>query len=1143
MTPVSGRLAKGPGIGDLEDLPAFSDPLHGGNMKLATQLGSLFPAVTKCKGDVYFRQNRVLLVDAIDGRTVEAQVRGSGGRDYDVTIDARDAKQGVLSAECTCPHFADGFVCKHLWATILEIDSDPDFDFLLGGDFAAKQSSAASHGGSSGTATATVTEVDRIFQRALGQSGPSAPPADGWKGRMSRVLSVNARHAKPPHDPPERSPNKIHFVLNVAECLAAKGLVIRPMSVSKRAKDGQLIASPYRMKQWEMAHLGHKPTSRALQLLLDNDVSEQNKAHRHTRYYSYGSAPDHVKLSTLCYPAVLPLLCETGRFVWRLHTDQPIADAVPIRWDDGAAYRLLLHGVDVPEESCWRIEPRLFRDGEDPIDFRKAAALCLPEVVLFEEGRMCRANLQDQWGWIDVALRSSEALTVPYDDQQEFVAYLYSMPRLPERDLPPELDLPVELGHPEPKLRLQAKEHDANTLLAHVSFRYGDVERGLLDPGECIVADEGVFRRDFQKEREWIEPLTDLGFRLGHVQYDDGAPFALGRYRFMDAVEKLMDRGWNVEAENGVIKRPGGYSFSVQTGVDWFDLESEFDFDGASARLPDLLAAARNGEKFVQLDDGTQGLLPKEWLEKFEKLAGLGEIQEEGQVRFQASQAMLLDALLSAQENVQLDRGFRQFREKLAKFNGIAPLQEPKTFKGELRPYQREGLGWLTFLQDFNFGGCLADDMGLGKTIQTLALLEKRRKRRLKQGERRHPSLIVVPKSLVFNWLDEASRFTPKLKGLNYTGLGRKEFLDRFDEYDFIVTTYGTLRRDIVALKDRQFDYVILDEAQAIKNAQSQSAKACRLLPAQHRLAMTGTPIENHLGELWSLFEFLNPGLLGHSQAFERFSRSDDEASRKLLQRAIAPYILRRTKQQVLTELPEKTEQTIFCDLSPKQRKEYDELRDYYRTLLTDKISQQGLNRSKIHVLEALLRLRQAACHPGLIDKTRFKDKSAKLEALLGQIEEVVDEGHKVLVFSQFTTMLDILRKHMEGSGIRYEHLTGRTRKRKECVERFQNDPDCRLFLISLKAGGHGLNLTAAEYVYILDPWWNPAVEAQAIDRAHRIGQENHVFAYRIIARDTVEEKVLELQKRKKDLADAIINANDSLVRSLTADDLQLLLS
>jgi SNF2 family DNA or RNA helicase len=395
----------------------------------------------------------------------------------------------------------------------------------------------------------------------------------------------------------------------------------------------------------------------------------------------------------------------------------------------------------------------------------------------------------------------------------------------------------------------------------------------------------------------------------------------------------------------------------------------------------------------------------------------------------------------------------------------------------------------------------------------------------------------------VFHWKREAARFAPNLKILDHSGVARRKPGDHFEDYDLVITTYGTLTRDAVHFKEQRFDYCILDEAQAIKNAGTLSAKAVRLLRADHRLAMSGTPVENHLGELWSLFEFLNPGMLGSASIFANAGRNPDEPTRTLLAKALRPFILRRTKGQVATELPEKTEQTIYCDLEVKEKKLYDELRDYYRARLLKGDAAEANGRYKIQVLEALLRLRQAACHPGLIDKRKTAEPSAKIDTLLAQLDQVLEENHKILVFSQFTSLLAILRSRLDAAKLPYLYLDGRTRDREARVEQFQTDPGVKLFLISLKAGGLGLNLHAAEYVYLLDPWWNPAVEAQAIDRAHRIGQTRRVFAYRLIARDTVEEKVLALQQSKRALADAIISADNSVMRDLTWDDLELLLS
>ena len=347
-------------------------------------------------------------------------------------------------------------------------------------------------------------------------------------------------------------------------------------------------------------------------------------------------------------------------------------------------------------------------------------------------------------------------------------------------------------------------------------------------------------------------------------------------------------------------------------------------------------------------------------------------------------------------------------------------------------------------------------------------------------------------------------------------------------------------------MKDYQFDYVVLDEAQTIKNPSSQIARASRLLRAKHRLALSGTPIENNAGDLWSIFEFLNPGMLGRSAAFRsHVSDPDSDDSRKVVARGLRPFILRRTKKEVAAELPDRLEETIYCEMTDSQQKLYDELRQHYRESLLGVVQEEGMGKSKMHVLEALLRLRQAACHPALLNRGDEEEAYAKLEFLIPHLKELVAENHKSLVFSQFTGMLSIVRQHLDAAGIEYEYLDGQTRDREARVKAFQENPDCRVFLISLKAGGLGLNLTAAEYVFLLDPWWNPAVEAQAIDRAHRVGQTQTVFAYRMICRNTVEEKIAELQKKKRDLADAILDGGDqaSILKDLSVEDLELLLS
>jgi SNF2 family DNA or RNA helicase len=541
------------------------------------------------------------------------------------------------------------------------------------------------------------------------------------------------------------------------------------------------------------------------------------------------------------------------------------------------------------------------------------------------------------------------------------------------------------------------------------------------------------------------------------------------------------------------------------------------------------------------LGDGTIGMLPEQWLARVAPVLALGDATDEG-VRFRPSQVALIDALLAERDDVDWDEDFARARDAITTFAGVHPEDAAPSFRGELRDYQREALGWMRFLRDFGFGGCLADDMGLGKTVMVLALLDKRR---TDSSARHRPSLIVMPRSLIFNWSSEAARFAPELRILDFAHGERQAAVDDIAAADVVFITYGTLRRDVAVLQELAFDYVVLDEAQAIKNAGTATAKAVRLLRADHRLALTGTPIENHLGELYSLFEFLNPGLLGSGRVLDARRLLGAAHSPEYMARlatGLRPFFLRRTKEHVTPELPPRTDETLYCELEGAQQRVYDQLRQHYRQTLLKKVEREGMVRTRFAILEALLRLRQAACHTSLLH-TSTPAESAKFDLLLPRLHELIEEGRKALVFSQFTSLLALLRPRLEADRISYEYLDGKTRDREARVARFQDDATCSLFLISLKAGGVGLNLTAAEYVFLLDPWWNPAVEMQAIDRTHRIGQAKPVFAYRLVARNTVEERILELQSQKRALADAILAAGTGGLRGLERDDLEALLS
>jgi hypothetical protein len=689
---------------------------------------------------------------------------------------------------------------------------------------------------------------------------------------------------------------------------------------------------------------------------------------------------------------------------------------------------------------------------------------------------------------------------------------------------------------PRPRVQIKESKLYSDSFEAHAQMDYDGILIPLLKrTGEFFDKTRGsIVQIDTAFHDQCQELLTSIGVRSR--QGYQGFQLTLLKKKLPEIVQQLIKSGWHVEAEGKLYRTASSFKMDVVSGIDWFELNGKATFDQTEVDLPRLIQSLRAGEQSVVLDDGTIGVIPEDWVKRFSSLANLAT-SEDGSLKFGRSQVGLLDALLAEQGEVNVDEKFAAARESLRRFDRIQPQEAPAGFVGLLRPYQKLAQGWFEFLRNMGFGGCLADDMGLGKTIQVLSLLEHRRQ--LNSG----PSVIVVPRSLIFNWTAEAKKFAPQLRVLDQSHSQRQKGTDHLRDFDLVLTTYGTLRRDAAFLKDFEFDYVVLDEAQAIKNANTEAAKAARLLKGRHKLALSGTPIENHLGELWSLFDFLNPGMLGRIGRFAGMAREADEDQRKMLGAAVRPFILRRTKKQVAPELPDRVEQTVVVELDAEQRRSYNELRDYYRQKLLNKIDTDGIGKSQIVILEALLRLRQAACHPGLIDKARIGEPSAKVDELVDRLTSASETGERVLVFSQFTSLLAIVKVRLKAASIPFLYLDGKTKNRQELVDQFQSGTGPAVFLISLKAGGVGLNLTAARSVYLLDPWWNPAVEAQAIDRAHRIGQQQTVFATRLITADTVEQKVLELQAKKKGLADAIVNADNSGLSSLTKEDLELLLA
>ncbi|WP_192821310.1 DEAD/DEAH box helicase [Rufibacter sp. LB8] len=582
-------------------------------------------------------------------------------------------------------------------------------------------------------------------------------------------------------------------------------------------------------------------------------------------------------------------------------------------------------------------------------------------------------------------------------------------------------------------------------------------------------------------------------------------------------------------------------SMLVTSGINWFDTSLNVQFGNQKAALKHLHRALRKKSRFVTLDDGTQGILPEEWLERLQKLFSAAEVVGEKlrtpKVNFAQLEELYDQEVLSPEVRKEV----ALYHQTLAQQDGIPEVEVPAELQTTLRDYQRQGLNWLCFLDQFTFGGCLADDMGLGKTVQVLAFF-------LVQ-QQRHPhttNLVVVPTSLLFNWQEEIQKFAPTLKVMTSYGKNRVKHPQEIAGFDVVLTTYGTLLSDSMVLKNCPFNYVVLDESQAIKNPESERYQAARLLQARNRLVLTGTPLENNTYDLYGQLSFAVPGLLGSKRHFrDHYSKPIDQFKdsrrAKELQRKIKPFLLRRTKEQVAQELPDKTEMVLYCEMGQDQRKIYAahelEIREF--------ISAQGedeIQKSPMHVLRGLTRLRQICNSPALLpEEAAYGEASAKLDVLLEQIESKAPH-HKILVFSQFVSMLTLIQAELVKRGISYSLLTGQTKDRMGAVAKFQEQEDVRVFLISLKAGGTGLNLTRADYVYLVDPWWNPAVENQAIDRTYRIGQTKNVVAVRLICPGTVEEKIMKLQASKKELVHDLIKTDGGVLNGFSKQELLALL-
>ncbi|UHG91895.1 DEAD/DEAH box helicase [Spirosoma oryzicola] len=700
-----------------------------------------------------------------------------------------------------------------------------------------------------------------------------------------------------------------------------------------------------------------------------------------------------------------------------------------------------------------------------------------------------------------------------------------------------------------------ADDEASQRIAFDLSFQYGDftfrfdsfgpsANVSLEKKGEDYIFHK--IRRDLRLEKQKLAFLreTGLDLRHGRLAIPKSEAFAWLSANNLAINEAGFTLRQNAEDTKRYFLGYSSIDVSIEEGRDWFDIYANVRFGEFEIPFLKLRTLILNKKHEFTLPNGEIAVIPEVWFTKYSELFGFMEQPDSVDPR-DADRLVLQKHHLALVQELERDNLATTIMsrklERLRDFEEIESFAVPQGFNGTLRPYQRAGYDWMNFLRQYRFGGCLADDMGLGKTVMTLAMLQGQ-----KEAGALEPSLLVMPTSLLYNWELEARKFTPNLRVMVYTGTYREKNTAQFDGYDLILTSYGIVRIDIDILSDYRFNYVILDESQAIKNPSSHITKAVMQLNTANRLILTGTPLENSTMDIWTQMSFINPGLLG-SQSFFRnefqipIEKRHDDVKTARLYSLIKPFMLRRNKAQVATDLPEKVESVLFSEMTPDQEKQYEEAKSFYRNLILERIEEDGMAKSQMIVLQGLTKLRQIANHPRMVDD-EYEGDSGKLSDVLIRLESAMIEHHKVLVFSQFIKHLNVVRQYLKEKNIKYAYLDGSTQDRQSQVQLFQTDDSVKLFLISLKAGGLGHNLTAADYVFILDPWWNPAIEAQAVDRAHRIGQQKTVFTYKFIAKNTVEEKILSLQRAKQQLAGSLIATEENFMKSLTKEDIMVLL-
>ncbi|MGT2436069.1 DEAD/DEAH box helicase [Bradyrhizobium betae] len=1094
------------------------------------EIYSYFSRAAMEKAHAYQAQGRVSALRVSDDLThVTAKVRGSESSNYrvDIQLEFEHGRLVDLDGDCSCPMAVN---CKHIAATLLEALSD-------------KQPAA-------------LWPVPPLqVAKPANNEAPSAPPVLGFEvntwidnvGRAVRSSDVAA-------DDSQRLLYCLQPSDDAMPCLAVS---LRSVRVRKGGDYADSYTSP---SLYEF-----KP-ERAPKYFRDVDVDIMTAVKARVRGYSdQGPYTEEV----------LRRIVATGRAFWRDHKRAPLSWGEPregrIEWRPGRG-RGVAPTLIVSDAFALNAEPPVYVDeassvigvvqlGLPPrLACQFLAAPSIPRAQLEEVSRRLGQRLPELYHGI---LPVPPAAAVLIDEDPRPV-------------------LQLKLGRVASYYHYYKKNEQVGPAgVASLGFRYGGLDIDPTQRASRLELFQGgqvyAIARRLPKERLARKRLVEAGFAearsvLSYLDHrhvmDLTQRDQRGWFDFLALhAEQLRAEGFDILVDDDfpfrLAESSGDFDAVLESsGIDWFELSLGIEIEGERRDLAPLLAAlvsapgftpelltelADKGERFLlPLADGRHvALAADRFLPLVLALHGLhmSGAFEDSSRKIRLSRADVVP-LLGVENERFAFHGADSLRHLagLLQARGLIAPELPPGFCATLRPYQALGVAWLDLLRESGLGGILADDMGLGKTVQVLALIALEKAR----GHLTNPVLVVAPTSLMTNWSAEARKFAPELKVLVLHGADRKHKFPVIAEHDLVLTTYPLIARDREIVLAREWHMAVLDEAQTVKNPDAATTRWLRETKARHRLCMTGTPMENHLGELWSIMSFVNPGYLGDKAAFSRqwrtpIEKRGDKARTAALAQRVKPFLLRRTKTEVATELPPKSEMVESIALEGPQRDLYDSIRLAMSRKVREAIAKQGLAKSHIVVLEALLRMRQACCDPALLKLNDGVERpSAKLDRLIDMVGELLSEGRKIIIFSQFTSMLDLIRKRLDTGGLSYSVLTGKTRDRKTAIESFQGGA-AEIFLISLKAGGVGLNLTAADTVIIFDPWWNPAVEEQAIDRAYRIGQDKAVFVYRLVASGTIEEKMDELKARKRALADGLFDRNGGIASALTESDVNAL--